>query len=102
MSNSASDKRKVEVGNMNRYNDMTMNIGLIFSFVRPQTLPTLCNRVAINKKPVTAIEFSENSNFLKRSIHDLNFSTESIIRKNFLQTPDNNLFIQILSKLYLL
>lgn len=55
-------------------------------------------------EPVTPTKFSENSKFLKKSINDLSFMPEPIVRKNSRthHFQDSSLFTQILSKLDML
>lgn len=99
MSDSASGVGELEVRDGSKHDDIIMNGDSMFSFVAPQALPTLRNGDTVNRDPVTPTKILENPNFIKRSINDLSFTPEPITWKKFLQTQDNSLLSQILSKL---
>ncbi len=80
-----------------------MNEDSEFSFVALRRSQTRSERET-RKAPVTPTMIFENSNFLRRSINDLSFTTEPLTKKNSRtwQKSEDSLFSQILSKLELL
>ncbi len=80
-----------------------MNEDSEFSFVALRAPRTRSERESC-KAPVTSTKIFENSHFLKRSINDLSFTPEPLIRKfpRTWQKSKDSLFLQILSKLELL
>lgn len=83
---------EMEIGDTLEQSSKTMNGNSSFSFEASHP-PRI--------EPVTPTKFSENSKFLKRSINDLSFTPEPIVRKNprIHHFQDSSLLTQILSKL---
>lgn len=102
ISNSVSDIGDIKAKDMNKVENITINKSLIFSFVALQMLPALHNNHIINRKSITSTKFSENLNFFKRSINNLFFTFELIIKKKILETQNNIFLIKIRSKFDLL
>ena len=72
------DKEK-EMERRKEQRENTMNKSSEFSFVAPRTSLTGSERESC-KAPVTPTKIFENSNFLKRSINDLSFTTEPLTK----------------------
>lgn len=81
----------METANTSDDEEVNKTNGPQFTFEKPH---------ALGKEPVTPTRFSENANFLKRSINDLSFTPEPPIRKNprIQDLRDNSILCQILSK----
>lgn len=100
-SDSAGGGKEAVIGDLREQNDVSINGTSKFSFEAPRALPSTRNSDTTSREPVTPTKFSENHNFLKRSINDLSFTPEPDTRKNPrpLHSQNNSLLTQILSKL---
>lgn len=81
----------METANTSDDEEINKTNGPQFTFEKPH---------ALGKEAVTSTRFSENANFLKRSINDLSFTPEPPIRKDprIQDLRDYSILCQILSK----
>lgn len=85
MSNDTGNIEELEVEDVGKQNDITLNKNSVISFVTLKAFPTLWNIAAIIKKLFTSTNFLQHLNVFKKLINNIFFTSELFTEIKFLK-----------------